>query len=32
MDSAAEAALLEDPAFRQRAAQSLLAGLQAYLR
>jgi N-acetylmuramoyl-L-alanine amidase len=32
MDSAADAALLEDPAFRQRAAHSLLAGLQAYLR
>ena len=32
MDSSADAALLEDPGFRQRAAQSLLAGLQAYLR
>jgi N-acetylmuramoyl-L-alanine amidase len=32
MDSAADATLLEDPAFRQRAAQALLAGLQAYLR
>ncbi|HWD73067.1 MAG TPA: N-acetylmuramoyl-L-alanine amidase [Actinomycetota bacterium] len=32
MDNAADAALLEDPGFRQRAAQSLLAGLEAYLR
>jgi N-acetylmuramoyl-L-alanine amidase len=32
MDNAADAALLKDPAFRQRAARSLLAGLQAYLR
>ena len=31
MDSAADAALLEDPGFRQRAAQSLVAGLRAYL-
>jgi len=31
MDNASDAALLEDPGFRQRAAASLLAGLQAYL-
>ena len=31
MDNASDAALLEDPGFRQRVAQSLLAGLQAYL-
>jgi N-acetylmuramoyl-L-alanine amidase len=31
LHDAADAALLEDPGFRQRAAQSLLAGLQAFL-
>jgi N-acetylmuramoyl-L-alanine amidase len=31
MDNAADAGLLEDPGFRQRAAQSLFAGLRAYL-